>query len=334
MGAEGTAAFGVLWRRARARFLLEDVERQVRSQRPEQQAVVEKYHRAAAQRAAVADELSDSRRVASSMLLYGEAARLFIAAAVTAHDVACDPRALLADADAPWEALASLARRAAIGAPPREVEAARQILVAAREPLIFDESPPEQLLAQRATMKEAVAWLGGLVEMRPLRRIRVERIVRVSMLVAVAVAFLALVVSNLWQSTNIALHRPVTISARQPDSTAPDDNSGLVDGRIESTYGIHTKVGGGWVMVDLQDVYRLSKIEIFNRADGWVDGGLPLRLELSENGREWKEVERRTSAFTAAKPWVFQAEGARARFVRVASDKYVALTELEVFGRR
>ena len=321
-----------LWRRARDQFLLEDVEREVRSRRPEQQALVGSYHRAAARRAGVADDLADARSMASSMLLYRDAVRLFIAAAVTARDVAADPRALLADTDSPWEALKGLSRRAAIGELPREVEAARKILDSVHEPLVFDESAPEQLLAQRATIKEAVAWLRGLVEPRTLRRIRAERILRLSMLGAVIAAVLALVVSNLVRAPNLALEKPVTSSSRHPASVAPTDNSGLVNGHIESAYGIHTNVGGGWVMVDLQDVYRLSKIKIYNRADRWLDAGLPMRLELPEDGRQWKEVERRTTTFTATSPWVFQAQGVRARFVRLASDNYVALTEVEVFG--
>jgi hypothetical protein len=315
-------------------FLLEDVERQVRSRRSEQQAVVGRYHRAAARRAAIAAELSDTNGIASSMLLYRDAARLFIVAAVTAHDVAADPRALLADTDSPWEALAGLARRAAIAAPPPEVEAARKILDAAHEPLVFDESAPEQLLAQWTTIRRAVAWLRALVEPRTLRRIRVERTLRIAIPGAVVVAALAFVVWNLGAPPNLALHRPVSISARYPGSLAPADNSGLVNGRIESAYGIHTKLGGGWVMVDLQEIYQLSKIKIFNRADGWFDAVLPLRLELSEDSLKWKEVGRRTTTFTASTPWVFEAQGARARFVRLTSDNYVALTEIEIFGKR
>lgn len=324
-----------IWRRARDRFLLEDVEREVRSRRPDQQAVVARYHRAAVRRAEAADDLFGARIGASSMLLYRDAVRLFIAAAVTAHDGGADPRAVLADENSPWEALAALSRRGVIAEPPREVQAAREILGAAEhEPLIFDESAPEQLLAQRTAMKEAVAWLCGLVDPRALTQIRAERILRLSVLGLIGVAALALVAYKLLRPTNLALHRPVTVSSLLPGSVAPADNSGLVNGQIEPNYGIHTNRGGGWVTVDLQDVDRLSKIAIFNRADAWFDEGLPMRLSFSEDGRQWKEVARRTTSFTASDPWIFEAQGERARFVRVSSDKYVALTEIEIFGTR
>jgi len=320
-----------IWRRARDRFLLENIERQVRTRRPEQQAVVARYHRAALERAAVADDLWDARGTVSSMILYREAIRLFIAAAVTAHDPAADPQAVLADADSPWEALADLSRRALIPEPPREIEAARKILAASRAPLIFDETAPDQLFAQRATVKEAAAWVRNLVEPRTLERIRAERWMRVALLGAVAVAVLVLVPWSLWRTQNLALRRPVTASSRHPKSTAPEDNSGLVNGEIEGKYGIHTNNGGAWVQVDLESVHSISTIKIFNRADAWFDEGLPMRLEISEDGQQWKELERRTEHFSATAPWVVKPAGARARYVRVSSDNYIALTEIEVY---
>jgi len=322
---------GAIWRRARNHFLLADREDQVRTRPPEQQAVVARYHRAAVERAAVADDLWDARGTVSSMLLYREAIRLFIAAAVTAHDASSDPRAVLADAESPWEALANLWRRGAIAEPPRQIEAARKILTADREPLAFDDTAPEQLFAQRATIKQAAAWLRDLVEPRTLERIRVERWMRLSLVGAIAVAVLVVVPISLWRTPNLALRRPVTASSRHPSSIAPDDNSGLVNGEIEGRYGIHTNRGGAWVAVDLQEVHPLSTIKIFNRADGWFDEGLPMRLELSEDGQQWKEIERRTTHFSAAAPWVVKVQGTRARFVRVSSDNYVALTEIEVY---
>ena len=320
-----------IWRRARDRFLLEGVERQVRTRRPEQQAVVARYHRAALERAAVADDLWDARGTVSSMVLYREAIRLFIAAAVTAHDPSSDPAAVLADANSPWEALADLSRRALIAEPPAEVEAARKILTASRDPLVLDETAADQLFAQRATVRQAAAWLRNLVEPRTVERIRAERWMRLALLGAVAIAVLVLVPWSLWRSQNLALHRPVTASSRNPKSIAPEDNSGLVNGEVESKYGIHTNSGGAWVMVDLESVHPLSTIKVFNRGDGWFDEGLPLRLEISEDGQQWKELERRTEHFSATAPWVVKPHGARARYVRLASDNYIALTEMEIY---
>ncbi len=138
------SSYAGIWRRARSQFLLEDVEQQVRSRRPEQQDIVARFHRAAVRRTSVAD---GAFRLAQHRLgdAYRDAARLFIVAAVAAHDVAADPRAVLADSHSPWEALASLSGRAAIADLPSEVEAARKILDSEYEPLAFDRARPEQL---------------------------------------------------------------------------------------------------------------------------------------------------------------------------------------------
>ena len=330
-GSDPVARAGI-WRRLRDRFLLEEVEREVRARLPERQAAVNRYYRAAVRRAAVAADLSDVRSMASSMLLYRDAVRLLIASVVTAHDRNADPRAVLADPSSSWEALAGLSRDKGIGPPPREVQAARKILDDAHDPLAFDESGPEELLAQRTTMKRAVAWLRTLVEPRTMQGIRAERVLRLSICGAVVAVALALFVWNLVKPQNIALHKPVTMSGAFPTSTAPRDGSGLTNGKIESTYGIHTTLGGGWVQVDLQSVYRLSKVEIFNRGDNWFNAGMPMRLALSEDGKTWTEVERRAAEFSSVRPWIFEAHDARARYVRVSSDNYVALTELKAYG--
>jgi hypothetical protein len=124
----------------------------------------------------------------------------------------------------------------------------------------------------------------------------------------------------------------VTVSGRAPQSVAPADNSGVVNGEIEPNYGVHTTFGNAWVMVDLQSPFRLAEARIHNRADGWFGEGLPMTLQVSEDGKTFADVERRTEVFGSADPWVVQLGGRRARFVRVSSPKYIALTEIEVLG--
>jgi hypothetical protein len=84
-------------------------------------------------------------------------------------------------------------------------------------------------------------------------------------------------------------------------------------------------------MVDLLASYKIDKVKIYNRADGWFDDGLPLSLEFSEDGATFTEVNKRTEGFTSRAPWTFEAKGAKTRYVRVRSPKYVALTEIEVY---
>lgn len=89
-------------------------------------------------------------------------------------------------------------------------------------------------------------------------------------------------------------------------------------------------------MVDLQSTQKIGRIKVFNRGDGHYDDGLPFALELSDNGKEFTEVDQRKTSFSRWKPWTYDAQGKQARFVRIrkVGRGYVALSELEVYGAR
>ena len=121
------------------------------------------------------------------------------------------------------------------------------------------------------------------------------------------------------------------MSAPFPGSPPP---AGLTDGVIEGApYGTSTQLGDApWVEVDLGRVYHLDKIKIYNRGDGFGDDGLPMTLQVSENGVAYLEVETRSTTFEQTSPCkVAKGRGRAARYVRVrgARGKYVALSELE-----
>ncbi|MDP9001383.1 MAG: hypothetical protein M3O46_14875, partial [Myxococcota bacterium] len=63
---------------------------------------------------------------------------------------------------------------------------------------------------------------------------------------------------------------------------------------------------------------------------------LPLVVELSTDGKTYAELARRDDHFDSDPPWIVEAGGRRARYVRVrvARKSYLALSEVEVFGRK
>jgi hypothetical protein len=192
---------------------------------------------------------------------------------------------------------------------------------------------PEELLSKRPAVEATIEWLRELVEPRSLAEIRATRALRLVGLVALVLVLLGWLIVRVTRPVNIALGKPVTVSEPHPASTAPVDNSGLTNGDIEASYGIHTNTatqGTAWVTIDLQAPVKISKVKVFNRADGWFDDGLPLSLEFSEDGTNFTEVDRRAETFSSRAPWVFAAKGATTRYVRVKSPKYVALTEIEI----
>jgi hypothetical protein len=179
-------------------------------------------------------------------------------------------------------------------------------------------------------VKNGLRWLRDRVEPRTLREIQVNRGLRLAVCGGVVLFLLWRCLAMLFAPTNIALHKKVTISARFPLSVAPADNSGLVNGEIESNYGIHTAVGAAWVMIDLGAVHPIREVVVHNRRDGWYDEGMPFFLELSVDGTQFIEIARRAEHFSASDPWVASGRGLPARYVRIRSDHYVTLTEVEV----
>jgi hypothetical protein len=279
----------------------------------------------------VANDLSDDRNVAVAFVLYREAVGLLATAVLasrsTAIDVEGQPAIRMLDA------LGELAAAGEIPPLPTELQTVKTIL-ATGEPLGFDRVPPQDLLAKRAAVETTIGWLRARVEPRTLREIRATRILRLIGVSAVALVALVMLVARLTRPVNIALGKPGSISEKHPYAVCPVDNSGGTNGDIESSYGIHSNnapPGGiSWVMIDLLASYKIDKVKIYNRADGWYDDGLPLSLEFSEDGVAFTEVNRRAEPFTSRSPWSFEAHGAKTRYVRVRSAKYVALTEIEV----
>jgi hypothetical protein len=317
---------GFVGRWIRDWFLLEGPERQIRSLSPERQSLVRRYHQAGTRRVIIADEMIDDTGLVPALVLYRDAAGLLAAAVITAADPSATPDTSL---DGSWRALAALAGSGRIPAPPAALAEARAIL-SASDPTTFDDATPETLRTWHTTVKDGLRWLRDLVEPRTLQEIRVNRGLRLAICAGVVLFVLWRSVATLFAPTNIALHKKVTISARFPLSVAPIDNSGLVNGELEPDYGIHTAVGAAWVMIDLGAVHPIREIVVHNRQDGAYDEGMPFFLELSVDGTHFTELARRTEHFSASDPWIAPGQGRPARYLRIRSDHYVTLTEVEV----
>jgi hypothetical protein len=133
---------------------------------------------------------------------------------------------------------------------------------------------------------------------------------------------------------NIALGKPVRVSSYKQK---PPDGHELVDGRPGFTFAVETNVEESpSVVIDLLSEHAIDRIVIHNRADGWWDDCLPLVVELSRDDRTYTELARRVTYFGFDTPWVVQASGRMARFVRirVARRSYLALGRVEIFGDR
>jgi hypothetical protein len=319
---------------ARDAFLLKSAERAVRSLTPEQHSIVRKHFDAAQRRATVADDLSDDRNAAVAHALYRDAVALLISAVALSRRPAEAARDG-APAAAAFDQLEALHLAGEIPAPPSFVAATRQLL-SVTEPLDLGGGSPDDFLSQRKNVEKTLRWLSDLVEPRTLNEIRAARFMRLLMIAVALCIGLAWTVMRITQPVNLALGKPVTASSRHAQSGAPEDNSGLTNGEIESGYGIHTAAppegSFAWVMVDLQKPTRFKQINVYNRADAWFDIGLPFTLELSDDATNFNPVDTRSTGFTSRVPWTYNPPGGgTARYVRIrTSTTHLALNEVEV----
>ena len=320
------------YKTAREFLLLEAREKALDVCTPEQNRRARSFLAAANACAAAADDLVDPPQALPAIVLYRQAARLLLLAILIEHGKDADEDE---DGAALEAAFAQLAKAGEVDAPPAEVALGIRSAVEPIRASAGAEESDEQSRA-RDDLGTAVRWLQARVRASALPAIRRSRVVRVGVAALLVLAAIVWLITRLGGPTNLALHKPVKTSSNHPQSVAPADGSGLVNGVRETNYGIQTnREDSPWVMVDLEKPYLITRVDVYNRADGWFDEGLPLVLELSEDGRTFTEVSRRTETFSVSAPWTYVSPGVKAQYVRVRAPHqgYIALSEIEVRGK-
>jgi hypothetical protein len=175
---------------------------------------------------------------------------------------------------------------------------------------------------------------------RPLRAdaTRVRKVLRSRWLrVGITAAALLAVPVVVWvqQRTivgqNLALDRPVTMSSKYALGNVGHDPSALVDGDRRNM-GFHTDRGGPQhVTIDLGAIKRIRSVVVYNRTDCCSAKAVPLRIEVSKDGRRYSEVAERSRDFEV---WKATFSSTPARYVRLLSSSgdYFHLAEVEVYG--
>jgi hypothetical protein len=100
--------------------------------------------------------------------------------------------------------------------------------------------------------------------------------------------------------------------------------------RCRSGYFFHTKdQDEPWVTLDLAEEMTFSAVRIDNRADCCRERAVPLIVEVSTDGKTFREVARRTEDFES---WTAEFEPVSARFVRarLAAKNYLHLKRFKV----
>jgi hypothetical protein len=127
---------------------------------------------------------------------------------------------------------------------------------------------------------------------------------------------------------NLALHRPVTVVTSHP--AFGTDPKQLVDGDRQNL-GFHTiQAPNQNVTIDLGSVRRISRVVVYNRSDCCQERAVPLRLELSKDGKGFTIIEERHEPFDR---WQVELPDTTARYVRLSDQKsdFFHLSEVEVY---
>ena len=307
-------------------FTLRRTETVIRAYAPAQHTLVREHAEAGRRR------LAAGRRVTHAVgacLLLRDAVVHYLRAAAVAADPAADLDAL--------DHAAALPGLPPDPARPRAEptdDARVRAALASRDTLYFDRLSPEDAERARWALDRAAAMVRRSVEARTLVNVRATRWARRTAL-AVLLAYAAFAVLRATVlPKDIALGKPVHPSSRKHN---PPDGRELVDGEIGTSFGVQTNVEDSPnVVIDLQDRYWIDSVKVYNRVDGWFDDCLPLVVELSSDGQKWDEIGRREDHFGTSPPWVVNGRGKPANFVRVRVDRksYLALSEIEVYGKK
>lgn len=320
--------------RALDAFLLRDAERTIERYTPEQHADIRWSYEAALRRVRAADRIVDDAKLPIAFALYRDAIALLVKAIAASFDRGTESIEL--DASRAFAYLRELASARRIPPLPAYVEQAESVL-AAEGRTTSENIAPDVVLANRGAIESTIGTLAAMVEPRTPAKIRSVRRRRVAALGILTLTLVAALSAPLFHPKNIARGKPVAVHLPNPSSHAPPDHSGLVNGEIEATYGVHTaQPGPSWVRIDLEESYTIERVKVFNRSDGWLDEGLPFTMEFSDDGETFVEVAVRSEPFSGHAPWVFVPQGDKreARYIRIRSARYIALAEVEVNGHR
>jgi hypothetical protein len=336
--AKLAALLSVVREGLREYFLLERAEREVSARSADQQAKIRNFVAAGDARLAAAAALSGGEHVPAALVLYRDGIVFVVRALLEARGRESSEQT----AEDAFRSLAPLVESGDLPPKPDGFDDARALLTDTR-PLAYDELPAAEALSKRAQVEATALWLRGLVDARGPRQVKLSRALRIGAIGLLALLGVGFGVWKLVAPKNIALGKPVQLSSRRPECPAGTgaeglSPAGLVDGTVSSTYDICTKGEvRPWAILDLQKVRPIGKVVVHNRADCcWGNWDLPVALELSDDGTNFREIARRTTAYTAAVPWVAELGGQSGRFVRLRADsnepRELVLTELEVYA--
>ncbi|WP_306341375.1 discoidin domain-containing protein, partial [Planktothrix tepida] len=141
---------------------------------------------------------------------------------------------------------------------------------------------------------------------------------------------------NISYHPNVALRKPTQQSSH---SSHCNQLQSAVNGIKDGKFSFHTKLEvNPWWQVDLEGIYLLTEVQVYNRIDTCADRARTLRILLSSDGENWNLVytndENNIFGGVDGKPLVVAIASKLARYVRLQlnEETRLHLDEVEVYG--
>lgn len=309
-------------------FLLEKAEQRLAAIEPPRRDVVRSYFDAANRRLNVAQDLRSPAQTPPALALYREGTQfLALGYLMSRGHLNIDPGSL--SVEARWEAFDRALHADGVPALP-DYERVKSLLVSS-DPLDLDRLSDRETSLRIEQLEATSRWLLELVDARSPAELKWTRILRLGFAVLTAVALVIFAIVRLTTPKNIAEGKPTSSSSVNLGTTA----AGIVDGLKTGKFGYHSDLDETpWVAIDLGRPYAIKKVDVFGRGDGVYDQSVPLALEASDDGTNYRQIALRAEAFSEYDPWIVQPAALVTRFIRLRTMRrsVLVLSEVEVYG--
>ncbi len=292
-----------------------------------QRTQVRRYFGSAKQRLRAARWLRDGGTPADALVVFWQGIALLARAHLTSLDAESDAF----DLGAP-ELLDRLRQQLEREGHPVSNVLTRNLVFAADTPEQNDALPLGEAALRAEDLDEMSRRLEDLIETRSPGQIKLQSRWRLAILAATVLA--VPVAPWLWSRvpTNVAVNKSVTASS-VAEATSPQ---GIVDQRLYGPFGFHSQLEDApWVIIDLGKRYFITEAEVYGRHDCCFDQSVPVTFQISEDGKAFRFVRRKSDPFDMLEPWSIQSIAQPARFVQVRAEgrRPLVLSEVVVYGR-
>ena len=82
--------------------------------------------------------------------------------------------------------------------------------------------------------------------------------------------------------------------------------------------------------IDLGNAWRIKRVDVYNRVDCCMNRAIPLRLEVSRDGKSYRTIAEQTVVFYV---WKVRFDATEVRYVRLTrlGQSLFHLAEIEVY---